>query len=90
MSRFLNVVFVNGMPKVFNHLGEEIPVVTDLIIKSSEGAINVLQLEAPCNVYNSIEEMKFNVRIREHLMTITEDSIRITLERISKPTVNKG
>lgn len=66
-KKFLNVVYVQGIPKVFNHLGEEINSVIDLILTGGIDTITTVKMEAPCNVWGSVEEMKFNLRIADHL-----------------------
>lgn len=61
----LNIVYVNGIPKVFNSKGEEIREVIDLVLHFERETFNTVHLKALCNVYGTVEEMRHELGLND-------------------------
>lgn len=76
----LNIVYIDGIPKVFNSNGEEIREVIDLVLNYEHETYNKIEIKAYCNVYSTVEEMKANIN-KEQLFSIQEGDVKITINR---------
>lgn len=59
-EKAISLVYVDGMPKVFSETGEEITQLTDVILMTSAGQYNTVQITAICNVFSSIAELRLH------------------------------
>jgi hypothetical protein len=61
----LSIVYVNGMAKVYDGKGEEIKMITNVIVNHTPNKNNTVQIEALCSVYGTVEEMKKELGLTE-------------------------